>query len=155
MLLNPWIRWGGLSVLSMLIFTIIGISIGPKTFQYVPVRGRVTLNGVPAEKLTVIFAPVRNGRSALVGELSSAVTDSNGNFELRTAGTKVLGAVPGGHTVAIVSEVRDIDRDLILVKEYLPKKYHEETTLTFEVPYDGTDFANFELSIPELTKVKN
>ncbi|MEW4455800.1 hypothetical protein AB1L30_24240 [Bremerella sp. JC817] len=51
------------------------------------------------------------------------------------------------HTVYICGEDRDEENpDVILVKEYLPKRYYEGTELSYDVTSWGTSEASFELS---------
>ncbi|MBA4031725.1 MAG: hypothetical protein C0478_12665 [Planctomyces sp.] len=102
------------------------------------------MNGEPLAEVWVLFAPKKTGNSALVGEISRALTDENGCFVLKT-GSGIKGALVGPHQVAISGEIRSEIRDEILVPEWLPPKYHEGVELTFEVPHDGTDLACFSL----------
>lgn len=60
----------------------------------VEAAGYVKINGMPVEGAAVTFAPVSGKHAA------SAVTDSNGYFELRAFKSKE-GAVPGDYMVAV------------------------------------------------------
>ncbi|MEW4561764.1 hypothetical protein AB1K70_04520 [Bremerella sp. JC770] len=115
-------------------------------FACVPVSGMVTLDGEPLKTARVIFTPERKGDSAIVGPISFCITDDQGQFALNTTSGKP-GAMIGNHKVFICGEVRDEENpDVILVKEYLPRRYYEGTELTYEVSGYGTDEANFALT---------
>ncbi|GAA4437445.1 hypothetical protein GCM10023155_38300 [Bremerella cremea] len=115
-------------------------------FPCAPVSGVVTLDGKPLGMARVIFSPKQVGESAIVGPTSFCLTDDQGHYELATT-TGKPGAMVGSHTVYICGEVRDEENpDVILVKEYLPKRYYEGTELSYDVTSWGTSEANFELS---------
>ena len=61
---------------------------------YVPVRGVVTLDGLPVAGAAVTFSPVEPG------EASVAVTDADGKFAIKTAHDQV-GAVAGKYRVTV------------------------------------------------------
>ena len=65
----------------------------------VPVTGQVLLDGQPLEGASVIFSPVEAGPE--IGS-ASAVTDADGNFELKSSfSTTGIGAVPGDYKVLV------------------------------------------------------
>lgn len=124
----------------------------------VPVSGTVTVDGVPLEDVAVNFTPI--AAEGAEGPGSSGVTDAQGRYSLRTIGDRrVRGAVVGKHRV-VLSERLVVDPDS---DPYDPKITPEEsearlqrissryklppsaqdTSLTFEVPPDGTSEANF------------
>jgi len=95
----------------------------------------------------VTFQP--SGREAEnPGPGSSAFTDAAGHYNLKTVRDDP-GAVPGSHTVRILNPVPQKagsdDGPGPPPKEIIPRHY-EDGGLTFDVPPDGTDAANFELT---------
>ena len=74
---------------------------GSKGFQTAPVKGTISIAGKPAAQIFVQFQPVpQDGKEA--GPSSTAVTDANGNFELRLVGSQsAMGAVVGEHVVRL------------------------------------------------------
>jgi hypothetical protein len=110
---------------------------------YVPVSGKVTMNGLPLADVEARFQPTGGTlKKPNVGRGSNGLTDSEGHFKLYIDANHP-GAVPGKHTVSITvpwsraSEARSI-----------PPRYNTSSTLSFEVPPDGTDAANFDLKSP-------
>jgi len=69
-------------------------------FGLAPVSGMVTIDGQPAADVVIIFTPVPNETTSIVGPFSSAVTDSEGKFTLKSKQRKP-GAVPGVHSVSL------------------------------------------------------
>jgi hypothetical protein len=106
------------------------VGCGSEGAEYVPVSGVVTLDGKPLAGAGVLFEPKRNAEQQARG--SSGKTDGSGRFQLEAAKRGVVGAAPGLHTVQI-----------------FPPEGHpplNQNDLTFTVPEDGTDQANFNLS---------
>jgi hypothetical protein len=99
------------------------------------VSGVVTLDGQPLPEATVMFQPTE-------GRASIATTDSAGKYSL-TYLDGVPGARLGTHKVIIRTEVPGEDGQPPIVREKLPKRYHDQTELTAEVkPGSNTfDFA--------------
>lgn len=64
-----------------------------------PVAGTVTIDGQPEANVVVVFTPVANETTSIVGPFSSAVTDADGKFTLKTKQGKP-GAVVGNHSVS-------------------------------------------------------
>jgi hypothetical protein len=73
---------------------------GPK---YVPVAGRVVLNGQPLANASVVFQPLASGGNVNPGTGSYAKTDAAGRFTLTVMGKEVAGAVVGKHHVAVTT----------------------------------------------------
>lgn len=69
-------------------------------FDLVPVSGTVTIDGQPAANIVVLFTPVANDTTSIVGPFSSSVTDAEGKFTLKSKQRKP-GAVPGDHSVSL------------------------------------------------------
>jgi hypothetical protein len=105
------------------------------------VSGRVTMDGKPLPRATVVFVP-ENGRP------SGGETDDDGNYVLNFAQGR-QGAIPGTATVRIMT-MRDADQDengqtIPGSKETVPARYNSDSELTFEVEPKKTNVANFAL----------
>jgi hypothetical protein len=121
-------------------------------YKVAPVSGKVTLDGKPL-KAWVHFAPMGSKENPNPGPTSHGQSDAQGNYEL-SIDPEHRGSVVGKSRVYIRSanpaesegaQQRDAGGPR-LPKDKVPRKYNEETTLTFTVPEGGTDQANFELS---------
>ncbi len=120
-------------------------------FSLAPVSGTVTLDGKPLDNGVVSFQPLAtNGDNS--GPGSSARCDAEGRFTLQTQVVESEpGAVVGEHRVLISSTgpaqaIDDSsDTDAVQQVELVPRRYNLETELTFTVPKQGTDKANFAL----------
>lgn len=97
--------------------------------QLTPVTGIVLLDGKPLVGARVVFQPLATG-----GSPSSAQTDGEGKFQLAFNREK-LGAIIGRHQVRITTAgvVTDESGRETEIKELLPKRYHSETELDYEV----------------------
>lgn len=126
-----------------------------------PVSGTVYVNGQPKGGLHVVFQPMGSRENPNPGRGSTGKTDENGRYELRYDGTERKGAVVGKHRVAIATAEADAgdrfdpetgspDGEMPAPKETIPAKYNDRTELTFEVPKEGTDKADFKLDVPKL-----
>jgi hypothetical protein len=132
---------------------IVAIGCSEKKFEIAPVSGTVMLNEEPLADATVTFVPTSEpgADTAEVGPPSSAQTDGEGHFVLKTRDGK-NGAVVGKHKVRITTLVdegaTDNDQmDYRNMREQLPPKYNTKSELTFDVPSDGTEAANFDLTL--------
>jgi hypothetical protein len=130
------------------------LALGCGSRKFAPVSGKVTLNGEPLANALVAFNPIPKGGSSEAGPGSIGTTDANGEFTLRVRPDQP-GALVGNHRVGITAMVPaagDTDarqpRRRGSATKPLPRRYNEETTLTFEVPSAGTDQAIFELKSP-------
>jgi len=101
------------------------------------VHGVVTLDGQPLANATVMFQP-------LEGRASIGTTDEAGRYSL-TYLDGVPGAKVGKHKVIIRTEVPGEDGQPPIVKEKLPKRYHDQTELTADVQ-PGTNTFDFPLT---------
>jgi hypothetical protein len=144
-------QWGAFAATALMIAAIAGCNGGAK---FAPVSGVVSLNGKPYDKAIVVFQPMMTNDNPNPGRGSSAYTDANGRFTLKSDGTQD-GAVIGRHTVRIMS------RDNVVVKETtepspddapppklvdpIPAEWNEHSDKEFEVPPGGTDQANFDI----------
>jgi hypothetical protein len=126
-------------------------------YQLAPVSGRVTVEGKPVAGLHVAFEPVGSKENPNPGPGSIALTDADGRYSLTTAIEKRRGAVVGPSRVrirVIPAQLDETDPKVDQVKavraaraeRHLPLRYNDKTELTFEVPPDGTDSANFDLA---------
>ena len=123
---------------------------GSGDFELAPVSGVVTLDGNPVPQADVVFQPIGDKDHPIPGPSSNGKADAAGRFELRTIKDEA-GAVVGNHRVLISSPrpAQDPSNDSGLTqppfKDPIPAQYNTATTLTFEVPADGTTAADFPL----------
>lgn len=126
---------------------------GPK---FAAVSGRVTLNDQPLDGFTVDFQPISTGKDA-PGPGSTATTDKDGRYTLRSQLDKSqAGAVVGKHQVRVWAPEGSQDRDADGAdkkgkksdRPLIPGRYHVNSELTFDVPPEGTDKADFALKAP-------
>jgi hypothetical protein len=99
----------------------------------------------------VSFQPVAEDEDEISpGPGSYGVTDENGKFTLQTVEPTEPGAVVGPHRVrlTLLDENPESVRDDVgrPVKRRLPERYGDGS-LTFEVPREGSDQANFDLQM--------
>lgn len=119
-------------------------------YELAPVSGTVTLDGEPVAQARVIFEPSRTGEDALTaGPSSNGLTDEAGRYTLLTTVNEDEGAVIGSHTITISTYLGQSDRSKdtgqVIRKEVIPARYREAGALTFDVPSNGTDTADFSL----------
>lgn len=119
-----------------------------KTYSLVDVSGIVTLDGKPVPGAVVNFQP-QAGESRSPGPGSTGRCDIDGRFELKTIRDEP-GAVMGVHTVRIYSYSPEspptTDGGTESHKEIIPDRYNYASTLTYEVPAEGTTTADFALT---------
>src|SRR6266849_5970686 len=122
-------------------------------YKVAAVSGTVTLDGKPLPKAWVHFAPIGTKENPNPGPTSHGLTDTVGKYELGID-PQHSGSVVGKSRVYIRSSTpgeaeggqqRDAGGPKPS-KDKVPRKYNEETTLTFVVPEGGTDQANFDLT---------
>jgi hypothetical protein len=94
---------------------------GPKL---APVSGRVTFDGKPLDRATVMFQPVE-------GRPSFGTTDQDGRYTMQYT-IERLGVMPRTSTVSITTVVED-DQGGMVRREFLPPKYHSQTELSAKV----------------------
>jgi len=123
---------------------------GGSDFHIVPVSGAVTLDGKPVADILVTFQPKGGtAEGSTPGPGSFGITDESGRFELDMA--EGSGAVPGEHTVTLIYKdpnVGPTKRDLGIPEPQQELKLPSEArdgSLTFVVPTEGTDKADFAL----------
>ncbi|MHC4177940.1 MAG: hypothetical protein ACYSWU_10555, partial [Planctomycetota bacterium] len=111
------------------------------------------MNGKPLPNvvINVSFQPVSAGTDdPNPGPGSHGTTDAAGRFTLRTIEPDADGAVVGKHIVRLTTkppEQAPEDDRAPVYKEFVPLHWRDGSK-TFEVPPEGTDQANFELSSP-------
>lgn len=64
--------------------------------ELAPVKGKITVNGEPIEKVRVEYHTQTDGPN------SAALTDADGNYELTIVGEDTKGAVVGKHKVVVI-----------------------------------------------------
>lgn len=118
------------------------------------VSGIVTLNGKPLPKASVTFVPAATKDNPNAGPTAQGITDNEGRFKLNVDPT-TSGSVVGNcrvYITTLISEPGADDRDAggpsAKMQDKLPAKYNMKTELTFDVPPEGTDKANFDLKVP-------
>jgi hypothetical protein len=119
--------------------------------KYVPVSGKVTLNGQPLADTIVSFEPIGSDESINNPALASAgKTNANGEYTLRTA-KGANGAWVGKHRVKFAVVGPDTDERPSLRSRQrltLPGKYTDASKEEYEVLPGGTDKADFALTSP-------
>jgi hypothetical protein len=88
-----------------LLAAVLGCSGGDPHFA--PVSGVVTLDGKPYDQAVISFQPIGTPDNPTPGHGSSAYTDENGRFVLRSD-NKIDGAVVGKHRVRIATRGGDV-----------------------------------------------
>ena len=118
------------------------------------VSGLVTLNGKPLAKASVTFVPVATKDNQGPGQTAQGLTDDAGRFKLNID-PETSGSVIGPCRVYITtligqpgSDDRDAGGPIVRTQDKLPPKYNMKTELTFDVPPEGTENANFDLTVP-------
>lgn len=106
-----------------------------------PVRGKVTLDGKPLARASVMFAPADGA-----GGPAFAVTDENGEYELQYTHEQ-KGAVTGNCVVRIKTGFQSIEDEDKGIKrpETVPARYNRQSTLTANVTPAGGPY-NFDLT---------
>jgi hypothetical protein len=122
--------------------------LGCGSSKFVPVSGKVTLNGEPLAGATVSFEPVAEPGTSPLPTSSLGKTDQSGAFTLRaTSGEN--GALVGKHRVVIMLSDEQTDRDERRhggrEGEKPPRKFKADKD-TFDVPPGGTSEAVFKLT---------
>lgn len=135
-------------------------------FPVAPVSGRVLFNGKPLAGAHVLFQPLRTGAEIEAGPESVGLTDADGRFVLKTIEPERNGAMVGKHKVSVTipeeenrygggggggaSEDGSVnDAGFTGVARYtLPERYRLGTALEVEVPPEGTDSLELNLTSP-------
>jgi hypothetical protein len=109
----------------------------------VPVSGRVMMDYKPLAHATIRFTPQSKPGGAM-GPLAIGTTDAEGRYTLKTVikGRDFGGAVPGKHHV----QISVVDRTVgarARTSNQVPRRYNRDSKLSFSVPAEGTQEANF------------
>jgi hypothetical protein len=131
----------------LLVLCVAGCDSGPRTAK---VSGRILVEGKPVANLRVTFAPVGSVDNPYPGPGSVGFTDEDGRYTLTLLKGKKPGAVVGACRVRVTTmtggDPGSIDPRKAAQMARLPARFNDETELTFTVPPEGTDAANFDLS---------
>lgn len=120
------------------------------------VSGKVTYNGKPVTKGSVIFTPVAGDKGDASGQVATGQIGADGSYELTTFNTGD-GAVIGQHTVTIEAPSEDINKlnqpkedgtiAYILPKPAVPEKYTKPSSSPLkQTVVEGANVFNLELS---------
>jgi len=130
---------------------LLAVGLGCGSSKFVPVSGKVTLNGKALPGATVSFEPLGPDDAPSSQPGSVGKTNAEGAFTLKGIDGQA-GAVSGKHRVRIVVAGEDGDADQRPARggaaRSLPRHYNADSKLTFTVPAKGTSDANFELTAP-------
>jgi len=107
-----------------------------ESFKLAQVSGTVTVDGVPAANLQVMFEPQDKSQPSSIG-----FTKGDGTYQLRCS-SGVDGAVVGAHTVRVTTVETDDPEGAPLT---IPAKYNTSSQLTEEVKA-GTNTIDLKLS---------
>jgi hypothetical protein len=109
--------------------------------KVVPVSGTISLNGKPLPDAYVVFESVEGDAS----KNATGVTDDDGVYSLAIADGRE-GCRVGAHRVMMTTVPPDAmdDERTPLPKDKIPQRYQTKP-LTFDVPPEGTQDADFEL----------
>ncbi len=126
---------------------------------FAPVSGIVTVEGQPMAGVIVTFEPLTTTVRAEQRAASVGVTDADGLYVLKAGGDQINGALVGKHRVRLalreptlkdeLDPTYDVQEETKKLEGFkqLPKRYNAETELTFEVSADGTDEADFDVTL--------
>jgi hypothetical protein len=121
---------------------------------YAPVSGVVKLNGKPYDKAVVSFQPIGTTENPNPGRGSSAYTDENGRYVLKS--DKYSGALVGKHLVRIMTRGNEVvgqdptvgsdDKTPLRPQlDPIPPEWNALSKKEFDVPAGGTDKADFDI----------
>jgi hypothetical protein len=121
---------------------------GGASHKTAPVSGQVKLDGKPLAYAAVEFVPVAGAGDKETPLSSLGTTDENGHYSLAlTTGSKNQGAVVGKHKVIIFLTAQASAKDTRRTfHKQLPERYNRKTTLERDVPPEGTDKMDFDLT---------
>jgi hypothetical protein len=122
--------------------------------RYASVSGVVTLDGKPYPDAVVSFQPLGTRDNPTPGRGSSAYTDANGRFVLKSDDGDD-GALVGKHIVRIMTKGNDVigqapdggspDEGAKGRVDPIPPEWNALSKVEFDVPKEGTDKANFDI----------
>jgi len=95
---RQWIRWGAIALVACVVLAV-GLVWSEMPPALVPVSGTVTIDGKPADSVTVYFWPVnRNSTSDRMYRQATGMTDAAGRFALKS-GSGETGIAQGDYKV--------------------------------------------------------
>jgi hypothetical protein len=121
---------------------------GGHDYPIAPVEGTITLDGEPLADAQVGFEPVRKEKQTTAGFGSYGQTDAQGHYRLESVHGDD-GAVVGEHRVSISTmrfEEGPNGEIKVVAPERVPERYQSGDALTFVVPEEGTEEADFALT---------
>jgi hypothetical protein len=127
---------------------------GAQEPKFASVSGKVTLDGEPLPNALVTFQPVAQKKGVNPGPASTGRTNAKGEYTLQVVGRPETGALVGKHRVLITAYKGEVpaatdDAKPEMPPQLVPERYNAATTLTVEVPAEGTEKANFDLTTKE------
>jgi hypothetical protein len=133
-------------LVTVLVGCLVPLGCGGQDYELAPVSGRVTLKGKPIADLLVSFQPHQEG-NATPGPGSFGRTDAEGYYSLKILDEHSAdGAVLGAHTVTIkIDQPESALTDEVVAPSIMLPVHAVDGTLTFDVPPEGSDQANFDL----------
>jgi hypothetical protein len=139
----------------LLLAVLVGLSVGcGGEFPIANVSGRVTVNGKPVDKVSVMFQPVAAEGKINAGVGSYGITDADGRYSLKLIGKETRGAVIGKHKVRFENWTDPGDTSVDSPKRKqaapavkIPQKYYDKP-MDYDVKSGGTDKADFDLTSP-------
>src|SRR5690349_14648171 len=123
----------------LLLGCLLAVGLGCGSPKFVPVSGKVTLNGKALPGATVSFEPLGADDAPSSQPGSIGKTNADGAFTLKGIGGQT-GVVPGKHRVRIVVAGDGGDGDQRPARGAagpLPSRYNADSKLTFTVPAKG------------------
>lgn len=123
--------------LPVLLISSVGCGLSYDTSE---VSGTVTHRGDPLEGVSVNFTPI----DSELGMGSFAKTDNSGKYQLKLIETDRKGAAVGEHRVTITIPTEENNDSIDPSAKRLPQRYRDGS-LTFAVPADGTESADFAI----------
>ena len=146
--LVPRHRWASAACMAWILL-VSGTGCNTSPFTIVPVSGTVLLDGQPLAGGVINFQPIVTGSATNSGPGSTARIDPEGHYSLSTmAGQQ--GAVVGKHRVKIYSFSAESDKastgQSAPRREQVPARYNYRSDVTFDVPAQGTDKADFSIA---------
>jgi hypothetical protein len=131
-------------VLGVLAVLLSGCSNEPRT---VPVSGRVTLDSKPLPNATLQFVPVQGADETTPRPSAFGTTEEDGRYSLvLNTSSNTKGALVGKYKVIILLGARSEAETKPTYHKQLPERYNRRTQLECEVPAEGRNDADFNLT---------
>ena len=137
------------SLATLLVSCLGVIGCGGPGYELASVSGRITLNGKPIPDVHVSFQPSQEG-NAEPGPGSFGKTDADGRYSLRTVTEPPAdGALVGLHVITLrASSPESLKTDEAVAPAVMLPVQAVNGSLSFEVPPEGTDQADINLTLP-------